>query len=174
MASNQTSNYKLNQWAAEDRIIREEFNTDNQKIETALSGLSTEMGKRATQTALNNLSTTLNSTISTGLSKKYGTDNAYIKSGSYTGTGTATITINTGFKPSLVMVFCLYGEMTTTDFTLMIGDGSVQHINTKNSSIYVETTALQMTNTGFTVSYQRSEDWGFNTSGRPYRYIAFR
>lgn len=36
MASNQTTNYNLNQWAAEDRVLREEFNQDNAKIDTAL------------------------------------------------------------------------------------------------------------------------------------------
>ena len=36
MASNQTSNYKLNQWKAEDRVMREDFNADNAKIDAAL------------------------------------------------------------------------------------------------------------------------------------------
>lgn len=36
MASSQTSNYGLNQWAAEDKVLREEFNQDNAKLETAL------------------------------------------------------------------------------------------------------------------------------------------
>ena len=94
MASNQTTNYKLNQWAAEDRVIREEFNSDNLKVDNALSALSTEVGTKAAQTALNSLS----STVSTGLAKKYGTDNAYIKSGNYTGTGSETISVTTGFK----------------------------------------------------------------------------
>ena len=37
MASNQTANYGLNQWAAGDRVLREEFNQDNAKRETALN-----------------------------------------------------------------------------------------------------------------------------------------
>ena len=36
MASGQTENYGLNQWAAEDAVLREEFNGDNAKIEAAL------------------------------------------------------------------------------------------------------------------------------------------
>ena len=36
MASGQTSNYGLNQWAAEDKVIRTEFNEDNAKIDAAL------------------------------------------------------------------------------------------------------------------------------------------
>lgn len=33
----QTTNYKLNQWDPEDRILRTDFNSDNQKIDTALA-----------------------------------------------------------------------------------------------------------------------------------------
>jgi len=182
MASNQTSNYKLNQWAAEDRIIREEFNTDNQKIETALSGLSTEMGKRATQTALNNLSTsmttmstTLNSTISTGLAKKYGTDNAYIKSGSYTGTGDEnTVTVTTGFKPSLVMIFNL-GASGGYDYAFLIGDATVQIMTTLDQKRYLGTTYLKFTSTGFSVTHDVvGSGEGMNHEGNSYHYIAFR
>ena len=36
MASEQTNNYGLNQWAAEDRVLREEFNRDNAKADAAL------------------------------------------------------------------------------------------------------------------------------------------
>lgn len=36
----QTPNYKLNQWAAEDRILREEFNRDNQRVDDALTALA--------------------------------------------------------------------------------------------------------------------------------------
>jgi hypothetical protein len=32
-----TSNYNLSQWAGEDRILREDFNADNAKIEAALA-----------------------------------------------------------------------------------------------------------------------------------------
>ena len=37
MASGQTTNFGLNQWAAEDKVIRTEFNEDNAKIDAALS-----------------------------------------------------------------------------------------------------------------------------------------
>ena len=36
MASGQTSNYGLNQWAAEDKVLREEFNQDNVSLDAAL------------------------------------------------------------------------------------------------------------------------------------------
>ena len=36
MASNQTANFGLNQWAATDKVLREEFNADNAKIDAAI------------------------------------------------------------------------------------------------------------------------------------------
>lgn len=40
MASNQTANYGLNQWAGSDRFLREEFNADNAKVDEALYEMS--------------------------------------------------------------------------------------------------------------------------------------
>lgn len=61
MASGQTTNYGLNQWAAEDPVLRTDFNQDNAKLDAALSQLS-------------------NSTARKG--------NCQIVSGTYVGTGT--------------------------------------------------------------------------------------
>ena len=37
MASNYTANYQLNQWDAEDKVLRADFNADNLKIDGALA-----------------------------------------------------------------------------------------------------------------------------------------
>ena len=34
-----TKNYQLNQWDAADRVLREDFNTDNRKVDTALAAV---------------------------------------------------------------------------------------------------------------------------------------
>ena len=34
-----TTNYQLNQWAKSDRILMDDFNADNQKIDAALAGM---------------------------------------------------------------------------------------------------------------------------------------
>ena len=39
MASNHTTNYQLNQWVKSDRILMDDFNADNQKLEAALTAL---------------------------------------------------------------------------------------------------------------------------------------
>ena len=38
-----TSNYQLHQWVPEDDFLRTDFNTDFQKIDTALAGLQTAL-----------------------------------------------------------------------------------------------------------------------------------
>ena len=48
----QTTNYQLSQWAAEDRILRTDFNSDNAKIDAALKSQATSL-----TTLSNNLST---------------------------------------------------------------------------------------------------------------------
>ena len=40
MASNHTAHFGLNQWAATDPVLREDFNADNQKIEAAMGGMA--------------------------------------------------------------------------------------------------------------------------------------
>ncbi len=34
----QTANYQLSQWDESDRILREDFNSDNEKIDAAIAG----------------------------------------------------------------------------------------------------------------------------------------
>ena len=40
MASNYTTNYQLNQWAKSDRVLMEDFNSDNQKIDAAIKAVA--------------------------------------------------------------------------------------------------------------------------------------
>ena len=40
MATNQTTNYHLNQWEPTDQVLRTDFNADNAKLDTALAGLA--------------------------------------------------------------------------------------------------------------------------------------
>lgn len=43
MASSQTEHMQLNQWAAEDAVLREEFNKDNATLDAALIDLATRI-----------------------------------------------------------------------------------------------------------------------------------
>ena len=52
MASNQTTNYQLNQWEPTDQVLHTDFNADNAKVDAALAS-------KANQTALDKLSGSL-------------------------------------------------------------------------------------------------------------------
>lgn len=79
-SSNQTATYKLCQWVENDPVLREDFNADNQKLESALMNL---------QAAVNH---------------------SKVVVGEYSGTGfSTTATIQLGFRPKLVLVLS-HGE----------------------------------------------------------------
>ena len=59
MSSGHTNYCSLNQWQASDKVLRTEFNEDNQKTDTALSSLDSRL-----KTLENRL--TLNSYVGTG------------------------------------------------------------------------------------------------------------
>ena len=46
---NYTKNYQLNQWDAADRVLREDFNEDNRKIEEALEAADVKLDNMLTQ-----------------------------------------------------------------------------------------------------------------------------
>ena len=86
MASNQTTNYGLNQWEATDQVLRTDFNADNAKIDAALKGLAdkdTELGEALTSQA-------------TELSKR---GNCQLYYTSYVGTGTGKTQLTFPAKP---------------------------------------------------------------------------
>lgn len=55
MASNQTANYQLNQWSESDRVLRTDFNADNEKLDAALASMSTQIAAKANQEEVNGL-----------------------------------------------------------------------------------------------------------------------
>ena len=96
---NRTTNYKLCQWEADDKIQRVDFNEDNAKIDAAIKavdrradGLNTA---KADKTALTALQTVVN-----------GKGNCRIETGSYVGDGDKhrVLSITTSFPPQVVLV----------------------------------------------------------------------
>ena len=68
MASGQTSNYKLNQWAAEDPVLRTDFNQDNAKLDAALEAIDKTIFRIVTGTYTGNNETS--QTIELGFAPK--------------------------------------------------------------------------------------------------------
>lgn len=92
MASNYTPNYNLCQWAAEDKVLRTEFNADNLKIDQALagkasasvvSGLQSSVSDKASQSEVNTLAAAVTQ-LTAALAKK---GNCQIYTTSYRGSG---------------------------------------------------------------------------------------
>ena len=80
MASNYTENLNLCQWAAKDKVLREEFNEDNRKIEAAINTTNSRVNEVATS-------------------------QCRIMVGSYIGDGAETQTIDLGASPKFVWVW---------------------------------------------------------------------
>ncbi len=57
MPSSYTPNYQLNQWAAGDQVLREDFNADNEKVDAAIRAVDQKAASKAEQTALEALQT---------------------------------------------------------------------------------------------------------------------
>ena len=60
MATNQTTNYQLNQWEPTDAVQRVEFNQDNAKMDAALKALSDQVVQKANHSALNTVISAVN------------------------------------------------------------------------------------------------------------------
>ena len=52
MSTNKTQHYQLNQWEAEDKVLRTEFNEDNQRLEDALTNLAEGLAGKAETAAM--------------------------------------------------------------------------------------------------------------------------
>lgn len=100
MASNYTNDFQLCQWEADDKVLRDDFNADNAKIEAALKQISQELVSMREQ-----------------LDKVYTADKPQVVAGMYIGDDRATRTIELGFRPRAVF-------LTRADFVISV-DGTV-------------------------------------------------
>ena len=91
-----TSNYQLHQWEASDSFLRTDFNTDFQKIDAAIKGVetaaNTALALKADKTELTQACGALDEAKCETLT------------GSYTGNGANTRTIDLGCAPKAVFI----------------------------------------------------------------------
>ena len=127
MATNQTTNYQLNQWEHTDAVQRVEFNQDNAKLDTALKSLADQVVQKANQSALNTLISAVNqkadastvsslsSLLNSEISQRQETDNNFqaaltlkgncqIYYGTYIGDGKSSRTLTFERRPLLVLI----------------------------------------------------------------------
>ena len=156
MASNQTSNFQLSQWEANDEVLRADFNGDNLKIDTALTAL-----KAVTD-------------------KAYTTDSAPVVFGWYQGDGTAKRKIEVGFTPKAVLVMRTDGVTTyrgTSSYAycggLALTGRNASASNTQGVAEWSGTyTIVALTDGGFYVN--QTDDITCNYPSYAYHYLAFR
>ena len=95
MSTNKTQQYQLNQWEAEDKVLRTEFNEDNQKIDQALQ-------KKADQEALTALQGLVAQKADSTDLEEIRSNLVQIAAGAYTGDGAASRLISLPFSPKAV------------------------------------------------------------------------
>ena len=148
---NKTANFQLTQWEKTDRILMEEFNSDNEKIDTALK--SSADGVAALQTAL------------------AGAGNCEIGMISYTGTGKngdsnpTTVTF-----PKMPAGFFLCGAKNY--LVVRGGDDHACMIYYTGSTTYVSQMPVSWKGNQFQISSTKPS-YQLNEEGVPYWGLAF-
>ena len=149
---NKTANFQLTQWEKTDRILMEEFNSDNEKIDTALK--SNADGVAALQTAL----------ASCG--------NCKIVYGTYTGNGKSGSAnpnkLTFDGKPVLVIVQA-QSNTTDFDFHLRMIRGCDWAVGDRNNYSYTNSVAW---GENYVSWYNNKAETQFNLQGSVYSYIA--
>ena len=115
MATNQTTNYQLNQWEPTDQVLRTDFNADNAKLDAALNALSDQVAKKADEEDLTALSESV-AAVSAGMG------NCDMELLTYTGTGAMGQSSPTRITfSSLPDAFLVVG-----DLAILLGRGGVK------------------------------------------------
>lgn len=141
----QTENYQLSLWNEEDRILMEDFNNDNAKIDAAL---------QAEQAARETAAAALTAAVA-----KCG--NCQVQFQTYTGTGSTSVSFTFPHKPLLIVIFgdslyffAVQGQPYATARTG--GSGAA---------------TCSVTWSGNTASWSNSSGYQCNTSGKTYSMV---
>ena len=151
--ANYTAHYQLHQWEPEDSFLRTDFNEDFAKIDGALGG-------KAEQSAVDTLAEQV-----AGKSE--------LVTGSYTGDGEASRTIDLGFSPKAVLLASGSGPInyTSSRYGGLALEGA--EVNTDWESTSGEP-VLRVVTGGFQVFYDYDEEVFSNSDRDRYHYLALR
>ena len=150
-----TTNYNLNKFEAADRVTRDGFNQNADRIDAAIKSVA-DAAAAAQSTANSAAASALNFVC-----------------GSYTGDGAATRTINLGFTPRAVFLFASTGHT-------VIGSGTNGYyyggLAVTGSSIAIyQGEILAIVPGGFTVHYNQVSPYlsiSSNQANTVYNYLA--
>ena len=178
MATNQTTNYQLNQWESADAVQRVEFNQDNAKVDAALAGLAEEVSSKADQAALETLSGQVAQKADTEALLQIQVTIPKLVVGTYVGNGedgysypcTLDFTDTLGRPPQLVLVRTNVDPDRTRSLTLIRGAAVA---NCYNSSELISNADNTLSWNGNVVSwYGHGASAQMNEEGVLYRYFA--
>ena len=151
--TNYTAHYQLHQWEPEDSFLRTDFNEDFAKIDGALGG-------KAEQSAVDTLAEQV-----AGKSE--------LVTGSYTGDGEDSRTIELGFSPKAVLLASGSGPINynSSRYGGLALEGA--EVNTDWESTSGEP-VLRVVTGGFQVFYDYDEEVFSNVDRYRYHYLALR
>ena len=142
-----TSNYNLSQWAGEDRILREDFNTDNAKLEAALDAANAAIAAVSVPSH------------AVGLLSNYD--------------GSADATVNLGRQPKMVIIGnrngftnIIIGQSSFAHPGHAVAMPEMPGFKSNYSNYGSDETILEVTETGFKLYA------GLSSTMKPYYYLA--
>lgn len=131
MASQQTPNYRLSRWAGTDRILMEEFNSDNEKIDKALKSNADK--------------------AAAALAALTSCGNCHIEFGQYTGNGATGVPRVLNFQGTPIVVLVQIREFTNGDRERMIlvrGAKQAYNIQSKPCQVTWSNTSVSWVHNG--------------------------
>ena len=150
-----TTNYQLSQWDKTDRIVMEDFNGDNAKIDAALRSLQ---NAKADKTTTNSLQSQVDAKCS-------------IVVGTYTGDGSTARDISLGFTPQAVLVMSRDAQVTAS--SNHYGGLALLNYPCLHPAMPKDFPFLEVITGGFRVYYRNSNAYT-NIENQVYHFIAFQ
>lgn len=177
MASNHTEHFSLNQWQADDQVLRTDFNEDNAKIDSALKDLAAAQAEKADQSALDALAAEVAkkaATAGAGRPRKKHASMPCLVTGTYTGDGAESRLISLGFQPKALLVMREEGYSArpyTDDYYGGLAlPGKPVCLQTSYGTDYI----LTIESKGFRVYYNRDKYVFSNQKDTNYHYLAWK
>ena len=168
MATNQTTNYQLNQWEPTDAVQRVDFNADNAKLDAALNALSDQVAKKADEEDLTALSESV-AAVSAGMG------NCDMELLTYTGTGAMGQSSPTRITFSaLPDAFLVVG-----DLAILLGRGGVKEAilackDVTYSESFVSSSSLTWTGTQMSVYNGVDARYQMSSKNKPYWVLGLK
>ena len=159
MASQQTPNYRLSRWAGTDRILMEEFNSDNEKIDTALK--SNAEAVAAETAARDEEKKALQALIGQR-------GNCFVEFGSYTGTSNRLRTMTFSHKPILVIIRNCTNYSSPLHLVMIQGATNANgHENSSAASV-----SLAWSGNSVSITNSNNATCSYDRNGEQYFYAA--